>query len=128
MIKQAIILSLMLAVSAVAAGVTHGWIIYQDKSDPENLADATALLNRINANFPKTNPFSGKVYPYWMREPLAVKRVIPTTNEFGVVESVATNTGAYLIYIRPSVAPVLTEAEADRVTDALPEGTFIEGE
>lgn len=110
----------------LAAGVTHGWILFDAKIPEENLADASSLLTRINSIFPRPNPFSGKVWQYWMAAPAAVMRNVDITNEFGVVETVATNTGAYIVYVRPSILPLLSSNEQAVVTDVMPEGTFVE--
>ena len=130
------------------AVLDRGWILYKDKTPVENLTDASNLLVRINAYFPQTSKYSGKVFPYWMKDPASVMHYINVTNIYeetniiGSVEigsvtniTVVTNvvivpeaTGQYLIYVKPSIVPLLTPMEKSAVVDVLPEGCFVQEE
>lgn len=138
--KKLIAIIVMVAALAYAGAVTHGWIIY------DNLASATTLLSRINTQFPQTSEYSGKVFPYWMKNPAAIMHYINVTNiyeETNIIENielgsvtnitvitnistVAEATGKYLIYVKPSIAPLLTPTEKSVVVDVLPEGCFVQ--
>jgi hypothetical protein len=126
MYKKLILVLLLLTCVAAAEAVTHGWLIFETR------ADAVALLDRINACFPQTSQFSGKVFPYWMKTPVPLMRAVVTTNvtvDAGItttnVVETTEQTGKFVVLIRPSVLPVLSDFEKAAVTDAVPDGCFI---
>lgn len=122
MIKKLIIVIFFLTCVTIADVVTHGWILFDNKDT------AQALLTKINSNFPQTSQYSGKVFPYWMKEPASIMRIELLTNVVdGVTNTVemAVATGHYLVLVRPTISAFLTTKEQADVKDTLPDGCFI---